>query len=51
MGYFDAMVFNRVRDQRDIDDEVTRFINKLRPVGVRGLITHRKLMLTIQNLH
>jgi hypothetical protein len=50
MGYFDFMVFNRVRDQSDIDDEVHRFLNKLRPVGLRGLNTHRKLMLTIQNL-
>ncbi|CAE6962962.1 ATPase [Paraburkholderia domus] len=51
MSYFDFMVFNRVRDQSDVDDEVNRFLNKLRPVGVRGLNTHRKLMLTIQNLH
>jgi hypothetical protein len=51
MGYFDFMVFNRVRDQSDVDDEVNRFINKLRPVGLRGLNTHRKLMLTINNLH
>jgi hypothetical protein len=47
----DFMVFNRVRDQSDVDDEVNRFINKLRPVGLRGLNTHRKLMLTINNLH
>lgn len=49
MGYFDFMVFNRVRDQSDVDDEVYRFINKLRPVGVRGLNTHRRLMFTIIN--
>lgn len=47
MNLLDWQVFNRLKDQSDMDDEVSRFSNKLRPVGVRGLNTHRKLMMTI----
>lgn len=51
MSLYDALVFNRVVDQGKIDDKTNEFINKLRPVGLRGLNTHRKLMLTIQSLN
>jgi hypothetical protein len=48
MDHFDFLVWNGVRDQSDVDDETTRFLRKFHPVGVRGYMTHLRLMTTVR---
>jgi hypothetical protein len=47
MDHFDFLVWNGVRDQSDVDEEVSRFLRKFHPVGVRGYMTHLRLMTTV----
>ncbi|MBB6106499.1 hypothetical protein F4827_006374 [Paraburkholderia bannensis] len=47
MDQFDFLVWNGVRDQGDVDEEVSRFLRKFHPVGVRGYMTHLRLMTTV----
>lgn len=47
MDQFDFLVWNGVRDQGDVDEEVLRFLRKFHPVGVRGYMTHLRLMTTV----
>jgi hypothetical protein len=48
MDQFDFMVWNGIRDQSDVDDEVVHFLKKVNPMGVRGYMTHLKLMTTVR---
>jgi len=48
MSHFDFLVWNGVRDQSDIDEETARFLRKFHPVGVRGYMTHLRLMTTVR---
>ena len=48
MDHFDFLVWNGVRDQSDVDEETTRFLRKFHPVGVRGYMTHLRLMTTVR---
>lgn len=48
MDHFDFLVWNGVRDQSDVDEETSRFLRKFHPVGVRGYMTHLKLMTTVR---
>ncbi|MGA7813393.1 MAG: ATPase, partial [Caballeronia sp.] len=48
MDQFDFMVWNGIRDQSDVDEEVVRFLKKVNPLGVRGYMTHLKLMTTVR---
>jgi hypothetical protein len=48
MNQFDFMVWNGIRDQSDVDEEVVRFLKKVNPLGVRGYMTHLKLMTTVR---
>jgi hypothetical protein len=48
MDQFDFMVWNGIRDQSDVDDEVVRFLKKVNPMGVRGYMTHLRLMTTVR---
>ncbi|XUW93690.1 ATPase (plasmid) [Burkholderia sp. M6-3] len=48
MDHFDFLVWNSVRDQSDVDEETTRFLRKFHPVGVRGYMTHLRLMTTVR---
>ncbi len=48
MDQFDFMVWNGIRDQSDVDDEVVRFLRKFNPMGVRGYMTHLRLMTTVR---
>jgi hypothetical protein len=48
MDHFDFLVWNGVRDQSDMDEETTRFLRKFHPVGVRGYMTHLRLMTTVR---
>ena len=48
MDSFDFLVWNGVRDQSDIDEETSRFLRKFHPVGVRGYMTHLRLMTTVR---
>ncbi|WP_321936178.1 ATPase [Paraburkholderia sp. J8-2] len=50
MDNFDFLVWNGVRDQSDIDEETGRFLRKFHPVGVRGYMTHLRLMTTVRGL-
>ena len=50
MDHFDFMVWNGIRDQSDVDDETVRFLKKVNPLGVRGYMTHLKLMTTVRGL-
>ncbi|MCG5077239.1 ATPase [Paraburkholderia tagetis] len=50
MDNFDFLVWNGVRDQSDIDEETARFLRKFHPVGVRGYMTHLRLMTTVRGL-
>jgi hypothetical protein len=50
MDHFDFMVWNGIRDQSDVDDETVRFLKKVNPLGVRGYMTHLKLMTTVRSL-
>jgi hypothetical protein len=48
MDNFDFLVWNGVRDQSDVDEETSRFLRKFHPVGVRGYMTHLRLMTTVR---
>ena len=50
MDQFDFMVWNGIRDQSDVDDETVRFLKKVNPLGVRGYMTHLRLMTTVRGL-
>jgi hypothetical protein len=50
MDHFDFMVWNGIRDQSDVDDETVRFLKKVNPLGVRGYMTHLRLMTTVRGL-
>ena len=50
MDHFDFMVWNGIRDQSDVDDEAVRFLKKVNPLGVRGYMTHLRLMTTVRGL-
>lgn len=44
MDEFDFMVWNGIRDMTDVNEEVTRFLRKFQPLGLRSFTTHLKLM-------
>lgn len=48
MDEFDFMVWNGIRDQTDVNDEVSRFLRKFQPLGLRSFTTHLKLMETVR---
>ncbi|TGP40273.1 ATPase [bacterium M00.F.Ca.ET.228.01.1.1] len=48
MDHFDFLVWNGVRDQSDVDEETSRFLRKFHPAGVRGYMTHLRLMTTVR---
>jgi hypothetical protein len=48
MDHFDFMVWNGIRDQSDVNEEVTRFLRKFHPLGLRSYMTHLKLMTTVR---
>ena len=50
MDHFDFMVWNGIRDQSDVDDETVRFLKKFNPLGLRGYLTHLRLMTTVRGL-
>lgn len=50
MDQFDFMVWNGIRDQSDINEEVSRFLRKFHPLGVRSYQTHLKLMATVRGV-
>lgn len=50
MDHFDFLVWNGVRDQADVDEETSRFLRKFHPVGVRGYMTHLRLMTAVRGL-
>jgi hypothetical protein len=48
MDNFDFLVWNGIRDQSDVDEETSRFLRKFHPVGIRGYMTHLRLMTTVR---
>ncbi|MDF3882707.1 ATPase [Cupriavidus basilensis] len=50
MDQFDFMVWNGIRDQTDINDEVARFLRSFHPLGLRSYTTHLKLMTTVRGV-
>ncbi|MDK3022959.1 ATPase [Cupriavidus taiwanensis] len=50
MDQFDFMVWNGIRDQTDINDEVARFLRTFHPLGLRSYMTHLKLMTTVRGV-
>ncbi|NVH76350.1 ATPase [Paraburkholderia sp. JPY432] len=48
MDNFDFLVWNGIRDQSDVDEESARFLRKFHPIGVRGYMTHLRLMTTVR---
>ncbi|SAL08047.1 hypothetical protein AWB81_08541 [Caballeronia arationis] len=48
MDHFDFMVWNGIRDQSDVDDEAVNFLKRFNPLGIRGYMTHLKLMTTVR---
>ncbi|WP_439673050.1 ATPase (plasmid) [Cupriavidus necator] len=50
MDQFDFMVWNGIRDQSDVNDEVTRFLRKFQPLSLRCYTTHLKLMTTVRGI-
>jgi len=50
MDHYDFMVWNGIRDQSDVDDETVRFLKKFNPLGLRGYMTHLRLMTTVRGL-
>jgi len=50
MDHFDFLVWNGARDQSDVDEETGRFLRKFQPVGVRGYMTHLRLMTAVRGL-
>ena len=50
MDQFDFMVWNGIRDQSDVNEEVSRFLRKFQPLGLRSFTTHLKLMETVRGV-
>lgn len=50
MNQFDFMVWNGIRDMTDVNEEVSRFLRKFQPLGLRSYTTHLKLMTTVRNV-
>ncbi|SDD56868.1 hypothetical protein SAMN05216345_11176 [Cupriavidus sp. YR651] len=50
MDQFDFMVWNGIRDMTDVNEEVTRFLRKFQPLGLRSYMTHLKLMTTVRGI-
>ncbi|MFP3756318.1 ATPase [Cupriavidus sp. SIMBA_020] len=50
MDEFDFMVWNGIRDMTDVNEEVTRFLRKFQPLGLRSFTTHLKLMETVRGV-
>ncbi|MGA3976925.1 ATPase [Ralstonia nicotianae] len=50
MDHFDFMVWNGIRDQSDINEEITRFLRKFQPLGIRCYTTHLRLMSTVRKI-
>lgn len=50
MDEFDFMVWNGIRDMTDVNEEVTRFLRKFQPLGLRSFTTHLKLMDTVRGV-
>lgn len=50
MDQFDFMVWNGIRDQSDVNEEVSRFLRKFQPLGLRSYTTHLKLMTTVRGV-
>ncbi|RDK06103.1 ATPase [Cupriavidus lacunae] len=50
MEQFDFMVWNGIRDQTEINDEVARFLRKFHPLGLRSYMTHLRLMTTVRGV-
>lgn len=50
MDEFDFMVWNGIRDMTDVNEEVTRFLRKFQPLGLRSFTTHLKLMDTVKGV-
>ncbi|MBB5420706.1 ATPase [Paraburkholderia atlantica] len=48
MDNFDFLIWNGIRDQSDVDEETARFLRKFHPIGVRGYMTHLRLMTTVR---
>ncbi|MBN3785643.1 ATPase [Burkholderia sp. Ac-20353] len=48
MDHFDFLVWNGLRDQSDVDEETARFLRKFHPIGLRGYMTHLRLMTTVR---
>jgi hypothetical protein len=48
MDHFDFLVWNGIRDQSDIDEETSRFLRKFHPIGLRGYMTHLRLMTAVR---
>ncbi|MBR8191557.1 ATPase [Burkholderia vietnamiensis] len=48
MDHFDFLVWNGLRDQSDVDEETGRFLGKFHPIGLRGYMTHLRLMTTVR---
>jgi hypothetical protein len=48
MDEFDFMVWNGIRDQTDVNEEVSRFLRKFQPLGLRSFTTHLKLMESVK---
>lgn len=50
MNQFDFMVWNGIRDMTDVNEEVSRFLRKFQPLGLRSYTTHLKLMTTVRGV-
>lgn len=50
MDQFDFMVWNGIRDQSDVNEEVSRFLRKFQPLSLRCYTTHLKLMTTVRGV-
>lgn len=50
MDEFDFMVWNGIRDQSDVNDQVNSFLRKFQPLALRSYTTHLKLMTTIRGI-
>lgn len=50
MDEFDFMGWNGIRDMTDVNEEVTRFLRKFQPLGLRSFTTHLKLMDTVRGV-
>jgi hypothetical protein len=50
MDHFDFMVWNAIRDQSDVNEEINRFLRKFQPLAIRCYTTHLRLMTTVRNI-